>query len=325
MSQDTPAPVPAQDPAPPHEPVPPEPSSDAGPVKDAESPDAESPHAEAEVAATPASGADAHPQPLPVADGADGDAGLPPLPLGPPPLPPHPPRRRRGRRTTLLIASAAVLGVLAGAGAGYLVQYDREPTPLTPVAAERLTPAAGPGTEAPRLSLSQDGEAAYDGDLTDFLLPTPKGASEDERDWVSLYDYALEYERPGGAFTEFLDNDFRRAARAYWTQDDDGNYVSITLAQYRDEAAPYAPSEVRSQTFYDDDDPGFGASADVPGTMDGKVWASAKPYHEDGGDEYYGGGVARVGDIYVRLIVGSPKPVASATVMRLMTRQLERL
>src|SRR5262245_24774374 len=56
-------------------------------------------------------------------------------------------RRRRRGRTLLLIATAAVLGVVAGTVTGYAVQSDRPPTPLRPLAqplAAAPVAAAGP-------------------------------------------------------------------------------------------------------------------------------------------------------------------------------------
>lgn len=127
MSHDTP------DPEPEREPVP-EPAVE--PVPTAVSAPAE-PGAEAVPADAPT------PALVP-----DADAAAVPVPADAPPLPSYKPRRRG--RTTLLIASAAVLGVLAGGGLGYRVQQNREPTPLPPLIGPMLAQPKGVGPEPAR-------------------------------------------------------------------------------------------------------------------------------------------------------------------------------
>lgn len=57
------------------------------------------------------------------------------------------PRVRRRGRTALLIATAAVLGLVGGACAGYLIQADREPTKLPSLSQPVVAQAKGAGPE----------------------------------------------------------------------------------------------------------------------------------------------------------------------------------
>lgn len=261
----------------------------------------------------------------PVTDAApapDADT-LPDAGAEPPPPPSFAPRRRG--RTTVLIAAAAVLGVLAGAGLGYRVQDQRKPTPLPPLTGSALAQPRGAGAAPAALPAAQDRDAVYEGDLLKLLVPTPKGAKQHDRRWITLADYAEEFERPQYAFTELTQNDFRRAAGVEWQQGAHTR-VGVTLLQFRDEAAPYTPEELSDQQDYADDNDEQGESVEIPGTMDGKVWPSAKPYREPGYEPDYSSlGLARVGDIFVEVAVDSTTPLRSSVVMAVITKQLERL
>ena len=232
--------------------------------------------------------------------------------------------RRRGR-TTLLIASAAVLGVLAGGGLGYRIQQQRTPTPLPPLTGPVLAQPKGAGAAPKTLPASQDSDVIFDGNLLKLLVPTPKGAKEEDRDWESLADYAERFTKPAGAFVEFAGDDFRRAADASWMV---GHHtvVTVELAQFRDDASPYAPERISDQSMFNDDDPQLGDSHDVPNTLDGKAWGSDKPERRAGYEPvYYGHGLARVGNIVIEVFVASDRPVQAGTVSSLVTKQLERL
>ncbi|WP_324614657.1 hypothetical protein [Streptomyces sp. NRRL WC-3618] len=58
-----------------------------------------------------------------------------------------PVRRRPRWRTVLLVVGAAVLGLVAGTCVGYLVQADREPTPLPSLSQATVAQAEGEGPE----------------------------------------------------------------------------------------------------------------------------------------------------------------------------------
>jgi len=218
-----------------------------------------------------------------------------------------------------------VLGVLAGGGLGYRIQQQRTPTPLPPLTGPALAQPKGAGAAPPALPVGQDRAAVYDGNLLTLLVPTPKGAKQEERQWESLADYAERFTEPDDAFVDFAENDFRRAADVIWLQGHN-TVVTVELVQFRDDAAPFAPRRISSQTNFNDGDPELGDSQDVPGTMDGKVWPSGKQHREAGYEPtYYASGLARVGNITVEVFVVSAKPVKGATVTSVVTKQLERL
>ncbi|MDQ0934344.1 hypothetical protein [Streptomyces turgidiscabies] len=74
----------------------------------------------------------------------------------------------------LLVVGAAVLGLVAGTCVGYLVQADREPTPLPSLSQATVAQAEGEGPEP--LSAAQDRKVRTDGDLRKLLLRKPTGA-----------------------------------------------------------------------------------------------------------------------------------------------------
>ncbi|MBM9508457.1 hypothetical protein [Actinacidiphila acididurans] len=232
---------------------------------------------------------------------------------------------RRRRRTALITTSAAVLGVLAGGLLGYDIQDHRAPTPLPPLTGAMPVQPAGAGPVPKALPLAQDRDAVYRGDLLKLLVPTPKGDKEENRSWMSLADYAEDFENPAGAFTGLVDHQYQRGADAEWT-DRKSSYFTVHLVQYRDDAAPWTPQEMLYQANLASGDSHYGASLDVPGTVDGQVWGSAHPQSDPGYEPIYSGhGQARVGNIYVEVWVDASKPVKASAVLALMKKQLVRL
>jgi len=258
------------------------------------------------------------------------DAGSevwPALEVGPVPAPERV-RMSRRRRTTLLVAVAAVLGVLAGVGTGFGIQYDREPTPLPPLAETMPVQPKGAGPDVPALPASQDRAAVFDGNLLDLLVPIPKGGEDSERIWVSLSEYADGFDEPAGAFQEFVDNEFRRSVRADWSTSN-GTYVEVQMTQFRDEDVSYSSGLFGSwMSSIDsiDNKEIYGDFATIPGTTYGFTWPSSGPLVEDGYEpEYDGRGLAQVGNILIELWVDSPDPVTNSAVQTVMNEQLERL
>jgi hypothetical protein len=245
-----------------------------------------------------------------------------PFPLTVPESAPY--KRRRGR-TTLLVAVAAVLGVLAGGGLGYRVQQNREPTPLPPLTGPAPAQPKGAGPAVPELPASQDGGLVYQRDLLKLLEPTPKGVTEHERGWLSLLEYADRYERPDYIFTEFATNSFQRAVHTEWSDKHD-TYFDVGLVQFRDEASTYAPGFFQAQRHNGDETPRLGKDHDLPDIQNGVVWGSGKPDEREGYEpEYEGRALAEIGNIYVETYVYSPRPVKSGTVRAVIEKQLERL
>jgi hypothetical protein len=239
------------------------------------------------------------------------------------PGPPARKPRRRGR-TTLLIACAAVLGVLAGGGLGYRIQYDRKPTPLPPLTGAALPQPKGAAPPAPALPASEDGGLVFHKDLTKLLVPTPKGAHETRRGWESLLDYSEEYTDPSVIFTQLAGEHFQRSALAGWKQHDD--YYTVILTQFRDETYDNARYFFSNESSGNDDDPESGPSVDIPGVDNGSVWPSAEPHRSAGYlPVYTGRGLAEYGNIFVEVYAQGLHPVKAATVMTVIRKQLERL
>lgn len=231
--------------------------------------------------------------------------------------------RRRGR-TALMIATAAVLGVVAGTCTGYLVQADREPTALPPLSQPVIEQAKGKGP-AP-LPAAQDRRLRTDGDLRKLLLKKPRGAREEnllsDDGWVGVADYADTYEEPAGALHNFLFDGFRRAATTAWQQGD--THVEIRLVQFRQEREAVAESHVASNQRWariDGDDEWA-----IPGTTTGAVFVQAQPDEEPGYLPIYRTQAhGWRGDISMEIWVTGTERIPKSTILDLAERQMERL
>ncbi|MER6348921.1 hypothetical protein ACWC10_26510 [Streptomyces sp. NPDC001595] len=239
-----------------------------------------------------------------------------------------PQERRRGRgRTTLLIAAAAVLGVVAGTCAGYLVQADREPTRLPSLSQPTLPQADGPAPEP--LSAAQDRQVKVDGDLRPLLLKKPRGAKDAEwlegsDGWMDLAAYADSYERPAGAFLELVEDEFRRAAVTGW-EVGEATTVEIRLVQFREQEYTAADDAVDDAAYYATEPEGT-KSWPIPGTEEGMAYVHTRPETEPGYLPLYSAEAhAWRGDIAMEVWIYSDKPITKRTVMDLAERQMERL
>ena len=163
------------------------------------------------------------------------------------PPPPEPYRPMARRRLALLTAAAVVLGVLAGAGGGYLIQQDRKPTPLPKLIGPPPTQPAAPGPVPSSARPADDRNAVYQADLLKLLLPTPKGAKERERDWKTLSDLAEGYNDPAYMYGELGERGFRRAVMAAWETGSHRGLVTteISLTQFRDDDRAYTSEWMR--------------------------------------------------------------------------------
>lgn len=242
-----------------------------------------------------------------------------------PPVPAGRPYRPLGRRKLSLLAAAALgLGVLAGGGAGYAVQSGRPATPLPPLVAAGPTQPAGPGPTQPAPRVADDRNAIYEGDLLKLLVPVPDGGRHGERGWVTQADLA---DQLGNytAFENLNERGFRRAAEASWDSGhDDEVTTDVMLTQYRDDTSVYTEQALRDSARTTDRDHQQHA-VPLPGTVDGTVLASNKPYKEDGLEVYVGQADARVGNIFVEVYISSLHPVSAKDLRSVMTKQLERL
>lgn len=239
---------------------------------------------------------------------------------------PVPAKPRRRGRTTLLIACAAVLGVLAGGGLGYRIQQQRTPTPLPPLTGPMLAQPKGAGPAAPVLPAAQDRDAIYGGDLLKLLTPEPKGAKEYEASWMTLAEYASYWTEPADKFEEFARDQFQRAVSAHWMGPHDLNY-DVRILQFRDDTSMEASSLFTDQSgsigIYDGEQ---GSDVDIPGTVHGYVWPSGRAESDDDYGPYYEGrALAEVGNLEIEVFVGSSHKVKISDVMPVITKQLERL
>ncbi|MFF7789594.1 hypothetical protein [Streptomyces sp. NPDC007991] len=237
------------------------------------------------------------------------------------------PRRRRRGRTASLIGAAAVLGLVAGTCAGYLVQVDRAPTKLPSLSQPTLAQAKGEGPEP--LSAARDRRVRTDGDLRKLLLEKPRGARDAEYlmgddGWLALADYVGFYDRPDEAFGEIVSDEFRRAATTGWLVGSTYE-VEIRLVQYRQEETLAAAENVRTNQYGAEDEDGTDSWA-VPGSGNGRVYVHTRPDTKPGYVPLYTAEAhAWRGDIALEMWITDTKPIPKAKIMDLAERQMERL
>ncbi|MFF3503547.1 hypothetical protein [Streptomyces sp. NPDC003247] len=233
---------------------------------------------------------------------------------------------RRGRRTAVLIAGAAVLGLVAGTCTGYLVQADREPTKLPSLSQPEIAQAKGPAP-AP-LPAAQDRRVKTDGDLRELLLSKPKGARDadwlGDDGWMDLAAYADTYTKSSWIFDDLIGSEFRRAAVTGW-EVGSAYTVEIRLVQYRQrETLAAETASHNNQRAAEDDE--TTDSWTVPGTGDGMAYVHTEPEVEPGYEPVYGAeAFAWRGDIAMEIFVSGDEPVDEKTITDLARRQMERL
>ncbi|TXS77240.1 hypothetical protein EAO69_10810 [Streptomyces sp. me109] len=231
-------------------------------------------------------------------------------------------RRRRRGRTTLLIATAAVLGLVAGTCAGFLVQADREPTGLPSLSQPVVAQARGAGPEP--LSAAQDHQVKADGDLRKLLLTRPKGAREADfvaggDGWLTMAEYAEQLKNPDREFSELVGAEFRRAADTAW-QVGSAYTVDIRLVQFRQEENLAASD--RANGWNVEGKHGW----PIPGTGDGMAYVSTKPETQPGYMPLYSAEAhAWRGDISMEIWIYGTGPIPKAKIMDVAKRQMERL
>ncbi|MFF5183669.1 hypothetical protein ACFY30_07740 [Streptomyces sp. NPDC000345] len=244
------------------------------------------------------------------------------------PDPPVEPRPRRRGRTARLIATAAVLGVVAGACAGYLIQADREPTKLPPLSQPVIGQAKG---EAEPLSAAQDRRVKTDGDLRKLLVERPKGAKDTDAElgtdgWLGLAEYADRYLGPSDTFSDLASDEFRRAAVTSWKVGETYLAESV-LVQFRQEDK-LAAAEWAENGYHwamDEDDT---RSWPLPGTGEGNgtVFVHDTPERKAGYLPLYTAEAhAWRGDIYMEIWIFDSKPIPKAKIMDLARQQMGKL
>ncbi|MFD8967536.1 hypothetical protein ACFV0C_21510 [Streptomyces sp. NPDC059568] len=246
---------------------------------------------------------------------------------------PNRPPRRRGR-TALLIAAAAVLGIVAGTATGYAVQADRAPTPLPMLAQPGLAyPAKSlpKGKEPEPLSAEEDSQVRTDGDLRKLLLKRPAGARESTEagaadGWLSLDEYARDFEEPGFMFEDLAGAGFRRAAGASWEQ---GEYreTEIVLVQFRPSMSLGAGSHALMQQGYMHASwRGAGNTGDpIKGSSNGRYYVYDVKREAGYLPQYRARAIAQRGDVMFDIHIYDTEPISKKDIRTLAERQLERL
>ncbi|MBE8478235.1 hypothetical protein [Streptomyces justiciae] len=233
------------------------------------------------------------------------------------------PARRRGR-TTLLVAVAAVLGVVAGTCTGFVVQANREPTALPPLSQPVVKQAKG---EVEPLSAAQDRHVKIDGDLRKLLLKKPKGARAADymtNGWMDLAEYADNFDKPATAFGNLATDEFRRAAVIGWRESGNSSVV-VQLVQFRQVRGLTAEQSTSNEQSYAGDESDTD-SWPIPGTGDGWVYVHHSPDRKPGYLPLYTAeALATRGDIAVTVWVFDSKPITKKKIMDLAKRQMGRL
>ncbi|MFF7281448.1 hypothetical protein [Streptomyces griseorubiginosus] len=224
-----------------------------------------------------------------------------------------------------LVAAAAVLGVVAGACAGYLVQAGREPT-LPLLVQPALPQARGPQPEP--LTAEQDRKVRNDGDLRELLLETPDGATTPDwvapQGWMALGEYADMSDEPETYYDHLEKQEFLRAAVTGW--DTGSHQVEIWLAQFEQREAPTAPADDSSSSrYWAETDPDV-KSRPIPGTGAGRAYLHPEPSAESTALPGVSAEAhASRGDLSLHIWVYGEDPVPWGTIMDLAERQMVRL
>ncbi|MCF3182727.1 hypothetical protein IPZ70_22675 [Streptomyces polychromogenes] len=241
--------------------------------------------------------------------------------------PPRAPRRRG--RTTALIATALVLGALAGTVTGYAIQYGRKPTPLPPLAQQKPgTPKAQAPNDATTVkSINANRWHKTDDDLTKLLVDAPAGAKVEADGYETIDFFATGFKEPDDALRGYLKDGIRRVATRAWRQGD--VVVEVRLVQFRDFSG--ADGYQRGQAVYMPDKEYAGnGGAVVPGVGPGlgHVWVDSEAQEKPG---YYpvrsGRALVRRGDVVLDIHYFDTRggKIDEGDVLDLAKRQLERL
>ncbi|MFK0045311.1 hypothetical protein ACIQU4_14540 [Streptomyces sp. NPDC090741] len=238
-------------------------------------------------------------------------------------------RPRAGRRTVVLIAGAVVLGALAGTVTGYAIQYDREPTPLPPLAQQKIDQ---PKPQAPNESTSTRTINAgrwhkTDDDLTKLLIESPAGAKVAFSGYESPDEFSADYyKKPNQGLGFLLRNGIRRIAARRWSEDD-RNYISVQLFQFADRSGADAYQDDKS--YLEDKEYAGNAGKDLQGVPAayGHVWIDSETHEEPGYHPTRSARViARRGDIVMEIeYTNNRGTIDEGTVVELAKRQWERL
>ena len=238
--------------------------------------------------------------------------------------------RRRGR-TALIVALAAVVGVAGGTAVGYGIQAQREPTPLPALNQPDLRhPAPLPkGHRAKPLGAAEDRRVRTDGDLRKLLLPRPAGTKSagfgNEDGWMSVSEYASDFEQPDDALSYQLANGIRRVATVSWRT---GKYrtTEIRLVQFRTADGHGAREHAVDQQGYMPTAEYAGNDGEpLAGSGNGRSYVF--PVERESGylDMYQARAYAHRGDIMLEVFMFDTKKISPKDIKSVAERQLGRL
>lgn len=235
------------------------------------------------------------------------------------------PRRPRGR-TALLMASAALLGVVAGVATGYTVQAERAPTPLPPLSQAKLSypDKPVPADEWEPVPAKHDRRVKTDGDLRKLLVKKPKGAQESpfysiEDRWMTVDAYARSFESPGYMFRSLLGSDVRRVAATAWDSDQFKSTI-VRLVQFQEGTAREAPLFTVDQQLYMPTEAGNDGHL-IAGSAEGRYWVDESPHTEPGYLPLHSArAVACRGDIVMDIHITDTEPISEKEIRELTER-----
>lgn len=241
-------------------------------------------------------------------------------------------RRPRHGRLPLLLASAALLGIVAGVATGYTVQAARRPTALPALSQHTLTYPKKrlSADEVTPVGAEHDHAAKTNGDLRKLLLPKPKGAGKaavslGNDGWVSFAVYAQQYREPDRMFRSLSGDHVRRIAARSWRLH--GHDVSVNLIQFRDFGIRHAAQFAIGQQVYmhEDDFAGY-EGKDLAGSGSGRYWGDRTAQRKPGYLPLYTArAIARRGNVVMDVHIYDTHPISEKTIRTVAEKQLERL
>ncbi|MGW1818844.1 hypothetical protein ACWCQM_35445 [Streptomyces sp. NPDC002125] len=249
--------------------------------------------------------------------------------------PAAPARPRPRGRTALLIAAAALLGISGGTAVGYGIQAERPPTPLPALSQwELVYPAkALPADKVPApLPASQDRQVRTDGDLRKLIIDRPSGWSEDKDEdwvddgWMTVGDFAREFDNDDTTYQYFLESDIRRVAAAAWKKGPHRE-AEIQLVQFSSGTETRAADFAEGQRSYmSGAERGAGNEGDaVKGSGEGRYYLYAVDRKPGYLPFYRARAVMHRGDVMVQINLFDTRPISKKDIRTLAERQLERL
>ncbi|MGA5425123.1 hypothetical protein [Streptomyces lavendulocolor] len=243
-------------------------------------------------------------------------------------------------RTALLVAAAAVIGLVAGVVAGYGVQTQRPPTPLPPLAQPGLTYPAAPlpkGKEPRPLTVAEDRSLKTDGDLRKLVISKPKGLRDavmptfqqgvlSADGWLSPDGYAREYLDEDSMFQYYVRQDIRRVAAADWVGGTPDEQIAVRLVQFRPGGSGGALQYAESQMEYMPTSRGAGnMGRPIKGSSNGRYYVYSAQSASDGEGGYHARALGYRGDVMFDIHIFDAEPISETDIRTLAERQLGRL